>query len=570
MPMLKYNTFLSLFVLTSLAVSSQMKYYAEPLKIPVSLSSNFGELRSDHFHMGLDFRTEQKTGIPVYASAEGFVSRISVSPGGYGYALYIDHPNHTTTVYGHLLKFRKDIDAFVKAEQYKQQSFAVNLTLPPGVFPIQRQELIGLSGNSGSSGGPHLHYEIRDTPTQDALNPLHINNFTVADHTPPRISAVQFYPLDNQSHVEGANTRKKYIPVATGNRYLLPQNKAVRAFGQIGIAIKANDFFDGNQSLCGVFSAKLLLEGQEIFGFTLDRISYSLNRYLNSHIDYEEYIINRERFHKMWLDPGNRLNVYTTVNQRGILQIDSGKSYRGEIILSDVKGNTSSFTFRITGEYLPVTPLQAVSETTFQMDSPNEFLRPDFELRTTSGSFYEDFGFQYQSLEASSVYFSRIHEVHQATTPVHKGMQMRIRTERLPDSLAARAIVVSLNEMGIMRYVGGNYRKGWMETSIREFGNYAVTIDTIPPKIVPITIRNNALTETGEIRFRISDDLSGISGYRGLINGEWVLFEYDPKYNRLAYRIDTGRIGSGKRHTLELKVTDQAGNVSVFQATFWK
>ena len=568
--MRRYKTFLFLFVFASLAASGQMNYYADPLKIPVSLSGNFGELRSDHFHMGLDFRTEQRTGVPVYAGAEGYVSRVSVSPGGYGLALYIDHPNQTTTVYGHLLKFKKEIGEFVRAEQYKRQSYAVDLTLLPGIFPIQRQELIGLSGNSGSSGGPHLHFEIRDTPTQDALNPLLVNNFPVADHTPPRIAAVQFYPLDSLSHVEGANFRKRYTPVVAAKGYQLPRNTPVRAYGRIGISVNANDFFDNNHSPCGIFSAKLLFEEQEVFSFTLDRIPYSLNRYLNSHIDYGQYIDTRERFHKMWLDPGNKLNIYNTGDQRGILQVDSGKTYRGEIILTDVKGNSSSLTFQISGEYLPIAPLHSTPEIIFRMNAVNEYLLPGFELRTPSGAFYEDFGFHYQSIDDTSRFFSPIHQIHQAATPVHKALQLRIKTERLPDSLTSKAVIVAIGDNGQTGYAGGTYREGWMEASIRQFGNYAVSVDTIPPQITPVTLRNNALTDTGEIRFRISDNLSGIAEYRGLINGEWVLFEYDPKFSRLAYRIDTGRIGSGKRHTLILKVTDRVGNESVFQSTFWK
>ncbi len=209
--MLSNNTLLLLFVLTGSIVSGQLKYYAEPVKIPISLSGNFGELRPDHFHMGLDFRTERRTGVPIYASAAGHVSRVAVSPSGYGRALYIDHPNGTTTVYAHLLRFREDIEEYVKAEQYLRQSFAVDLQVIPGTFSVEREEQIALSGNSGSSGGPHLHYEIRDTPSQDALNPLQINNFNVTDKTSPRISAVQFYPLDNQSHVDFRNYKKRVV-----------------------------------------------------------------------------------------------------------------------------------------------------------------------------------------------------------------------------------------------------------------------------------------------------------------------------------------------------------------------
>lgn len=568
--MFRNHTLFLIFVLTVTQVSGQLKYYAEPLKIPVSLSGNFGELRSGHFHMGLDFRTERRIGLPVVASAAGTVSRISVSPTGYGRALYINHPNNTTTVYGHLLKFRDDIEEYVKAEQYLRNSFAVDLMVPVGKFTVERGEQIALSGNSGSSEGPHLHYEIRDTPTQDALNPLLINNFNVKDLTAPRISAVQFYPLDDRSHVDYAPRKKKFHPTGTGNRYKLNPDNPVTAWGQIGIAVRADDFFDANQSPCGIFSARLLFEGEEIFSYTLERISYSHNGYLNSHIDYGEYVTTRERFQKMWRDPGNRLGVYRSSDSRGILTIDSAKTYQGQVILTDVNGNSAVFGFRIRGADAGLLPAKEEPGSLFRYNLDNEFRAEGFEIRSPKGAFYEDFKFKYQSEDGGSAYFSPIHRVHEITTPVHLPVTIRIRAAGLPDSLAGKAFIAVIDEKGKPGYAGGKYAGGWFETRIGSFGNYAVSCDTIPPEVTPLTLKNNALTDTNEIRFRIKDDFSGIGRYEGWIDGEWALFEYDPKFSRLSYKIDTARIGSGKRHSLELSVTDRSGNTTVFRSTFWK
>ncbi len=272
----------------------------------------------------------------------------------------------------------------------------------------------------------------------------------------------------------------------------------------------------------------------------------------------------------MWLDPGNRLTIYNSGLSDGILQVDSGKVYRGEVILTDVAGNSASFTFQLRGTYAQLPSLKNDPADFFRMNTENEYLLPGFEIRTPADAFYEDLDFYHRSHDSIGTYFSPLHQVHFETTPVHKPLRMRIKCEGLPDALTGKAFVVAVDEMGKQWYAGGTYADGWMETSIRSFGNYAVSCDTLPPVIVPLTIKNNALTDTGEIRFKITDDFSGIRSYRGLIDGEWALFEYDPKNARLSYRIDTRRIGTGKRHTLELFVNDQVDNTAAYQATFWK
>ncbi len=561
---------LILFFVHTLPLAAQLRYYTDPLKTALSLSGNFGELRADHFHTGLDFRTQRKTGFPVYASAEGYVSRIVVSPTGFGRALYINHPNNTTTVYGHLLRFRSDIEDYVAEEQYRRRSFAVDLQLSPGRFTAARQEQIGLSGNSGSSGGPHLHYEIRDTPTQDALNPLHINNFNIPDHTSPRIRSVRFYPLDSLSHVEFMGTPLTRTPQAVGNLYSLPGGQVVKAWGRIGVALQSNDYFDNNGSPCGIFEASLAVDGTERFRYELSRVAFSLNRYLNSHIDYGEYAETGNRYVKMWLEPGNRIPLYTTDTMKGILAIDSGKIYRGEVRLKDVAGNQSVFRFQIAGFYreMPVPP--SCSLPRFRHNAENRWSDEEFEIITPAGAFYDDFPFRYERSERTDGFFSVIHRVHRPAIPVHKAVTIRIKTAALPEQLRSKALVAEISREGLLSSAGGSWSEGWMQTTIRSFGSYSVALDTLPPVITPLSIKENALTEPSRIRFTITDDLAGIKEHTGLIDDQWVLFEYDPKNSLLFYRIDSKRLQTGKRHTLLLKVTDQVDNESVYRATFWK
>lgn len=566
----RINRLILVFVMLVQVSFAQLKYYAAPLKIPLSVSGNFGELRPDHFHTGLDFRTERKTGIPVYSTAEGFVSRIVVSPGGYGHALYVDHSNNTTSVYGHLSKFRTDIGEYVKDEQYRRQSFAVDLEIPRGKFKVGRQEQIAWSGNSGSSGGPHLHFEIRDTRSEEALNPLLTKNFNITDKIPPKITAVEFIPMGKGSHVEFSSNKKSLKTVLSGNVYKPSPVSMIKGYGEIGIAVKADDYCDNNTSPCGVYSGQLNINGEKVFTWTLDRIPLSKNRYLNSHIDYEVFMKTRQRFQKLYCDPGNLLGIYDTDEQRGVVSVDSGKVYIGEIILKDAMGNESKLKFKIIGVYAQIPVKESDPDLTFSFDSKNRFSAPDFEIRTPKGAFYEDFVFHYDKSEVLPGYYSGIHSIHYNTVPIHKPLQIKIKTEGLPDSLYDKAFIAETDQLSVKGYAGGTFSDGWMEANIMKFGNYTVVTDTIPPVIVPLSIKNNALTETDKIRFKISDHLSGVKSFEGKIDGQWALFEYDPKFALLVYYIDTKRIGSGMRHSIEITVTDMVNNQGHYRATFWK
>jgi len=570
MKIFRRNTLILFFVLAVLKVFAQYGYYADPVKIPIFLSGNFCELRPNHFHGGIDFKTEQRIGVPIYSAAEGFIYRIVVSPTGYGKALYIEHPNGTSSVYAHLDRFRNDIEKYVKDEQYHRQSFSLDIWPEKNLFTVEKQELIAFGGNSGSSAGPHLHFEIRDSETQDALNPLSFN-FSVTDKTPPRIYNLVAYPLADNSHIN-ASTSKRTFQLASpaNNRYALTQGATIEAFGKIGFAIRANDYYDGSNNVCGIYDARMKVNGLEVFAFRFDRMPFSDTRYMNSHIDYE-MSISGPRIHRLWRQPGNRLNIYYSDINRGIIDVEDGKTYDIEIVVSDLPGNKASLNFTVKGVDRNISRPPQLGTRFFTYDDDNLFRTPFFELMAPEGAFYDDFGFQYDVSEKTSDLFSKIHRVHRETEPIHYPVKIRILAEGLPPELQEKSFIGRIHPNGSRSYAGGKIMDGWFETEIRNFGNYAIMVDTIPPVITPLSIKDqNALTETGRIRFTIHDNLSGIKSYEGLINGEWALFEYDQKNRLITYIFDNERLEMGKRHTLVLTVTDNVGNISKYEATFWK
>lgn len=564
------NTLILLFVLVAAEVFAQSEFYADPVKIPVFLSGNFCELRPNHFHGGIDLKTEQRIGVPIYSAAEGFIYRIVVSPTGYGKALYIEHPNGTSSVYAHLDRFRDDIEKFVRNEQYSKRSFSVDLSPEKELFRIGKQELIAFGGNSGSSAGPHLHFEIRDSQTQDALNPLAFN-FSVSDNTPPRIFSMIAYPIADNSHVNSATSKRTFtLSQSAANRYFLSPNTPIVAFGPIGFAVRTNDFYDGSHNICGIYDARLKVNGQEVFAFCFDRMPFADTRYMNSHIDYE-MSVNGQRIHRLWRLPGNRLNIYYTDINRGIIDIEDGKLYNIEIILSDIAGNKAVLNFKINGVNRDISRKPQTGTRFFTYDNDNLFRTPFFEIYAPEGAFYDDFYFQYDVSEKPQGMFSKDHRVHRETEPIHFPVRIKILAEELPHELHEKSFIGRIGQNGARSYVGGKITQGWFETEIRNFGNFAIMTDTIPPEITPLSIKvKNTLTETGKIRFTIRDNLSGIKQYEGLINGEWALFEYDAKNRLLTYEFDPDRVEPGKRHTLVLSVTDNVDNTSTYEATFWK
>lgn len=559
-------------LLVSLISAGQKGYYAAPVKIPILLSASFAELRSNHFHSGIDIKTQTVIGIPVYAVADGFVSRISVSPGGYGNALYIDHYNGTTSVYGHLNEFSDDIQRYVKKFQYLQKSFKVDIAVSPELFLVEKGDLIAKSGNSGSSGGPHLHFEIRDTKTEESLNPLDFG-FDIADQTPPKIYALLVSPLSETSHINFQSSKVVYPLVFANGKYRLPGNSAIRAFGKIGFAIEANDFFDLSANRCGINTLEMKVDGTRTFLAQLNRFSFSESRYINSYVDYEELTKQGRRFQKTWIDPGNRLRNYEPNIGDGVLNAgNSGQVYQVEIEINDAYGNSAVLEINVESTFAEVKKVTPDFAEIFEYDKRNGITLDELQLDIPEGALYSSFPFEYKTSTPGEGYFSDLHQVHFNTVPLHIGSTLKIKTKNLNKQLESKALLVNIDPKTNKYWaVGGSFENGWIKAEIRTLGTYAVRVDTVAPTIIPHSIKQkNALIESTRIRFTISDDLSGIDKIEGTIDGKWALFEYDAKNKLITHYFDAERFDFGKRHDFKLTVSDHKNNVAKYEATFWK
>ena len=567
---MKYITAIFLSILVHITYAQETNY-SSPVKIPLFLSGSFAELRSNHFHSGIDIKTRGVTGIPVYTVADGHISRIVVSPAGYGLALYIDHPNGTTSVYGHLERFRDDIARYVKDIQYERESFRVDLSIPKNTFPLKKDEFIAYSGNSGSSGGPHLHFEIRDSKTQEPLNPLHFS-FPVKDNIPPRIYSLMIVPLNPFAHVDFHAEKRTWPVVYENGRYLLKNNPIIPVYGMIGFAIEGNDFFDGSNNKCGIYSIKMYWDGELFYSFRMDRFSFDETRYLNSHIDYEAYIHTGSRYHKTWTDPGNRLRIYDYLRSNGAVRVTDGNIHFVKIELADLQGNKSVLDFRVESKYGKVEQEPASGIQLLKFDQANRFRKDSVRIDFQKETFYTDVDFIWRTIPSGENLLSDIHVIHKTSVPLHKSANLSVRTETVEQKHREKALLVRVDTLsGKIASAGGVYRNGWVTGDISTFGNYAVALDTLPPRIEPLSIRDrSSLTETSRIRFRISDDLSGVKNYTGTINEKWALFEYDAKTNMLTHYFDPDRFDFGKRHRLVLTVTDNKDNTNTYEASFWK
>jgi hypothetical protein len=545
--------------------------FVAPLKPPFSFSGGFGELRANHFHSGLDFRTLGRTGLPVYATKEGYISRIGVSPVGYGNALYMDHPDGTTSVYGHLERFHPKLQEYVKEKQYDKESFQVNLTLSPHQFPFKKGEIIAWSGNSGSSGGPHLHFEIRNTESERAYNPI-FYNLGIKDNSTPKINAIYVYPLSTSSNVGQGRSKKRYEIAAVPGGYRLKNNLSIDCYGKIGFGIQTQDDFNGVGLKCGIYSATLFCDGKQVFGFKMDNFSFIDTRYANSQADYEEYIKAHRWIQKLYRQPGNHLDIYDPADNNGVLNLDDGKGHEFEVIVSDAFKNKTSLKFHTASKKLELSINNQPFSKQFVFDRSNEFENNEIKVVIPKDALYDNLDFVWKTTAKPTGCFSNLHHVQSKFVPLQKPYSLSIKCEGLPNKLIDKALIIAVDPTnGQKTAIGGEFSGGWVTVNTAVFGNFAVTVDTTPPMITSLSIKDKkTLTNPSKVQFRIADDLSGIKTFRGEIDGKWVLFEYDQKSKLLTYTFDKERMVFGKSHLLRLIVTDNKQNQSEYKAIIYK
>lgn len=540
--------------------TAEAQQLRKPMDIPVLLSGNFGELRSNHFHSGIDFKTQGVEGKPIHSVQDGYVSRISVSPWGYGNGLYITHPDGTTTVYGHLQKFSQKITAYLKEKQYEQESFNVNLSLTPDELPVKEGELVALSGNTGSSGGPHLHFEVRDTETEEPMDPIEYYKDLIKDTQAPKIQGIMVYSMPGKGVVNGSRRKLELKPVTAKNGKQTLTGK-IEAWGEIGLAVKGYDYMDNTSNIYGIKDITLTADSQVIFHSNLDRFAFDESRYLNSFTDFEEWKEHRSFYIKSFVDPGNRLRFIESLN-RGILTIDEPRTYHLTYQLADAFGNTTRLSIRIEGKEQPIPEIDTENTELFHWWSDNRFGAKGIRLTIPKGNLYDDLYFRY-SVKEDSAALGATHILHNKPVAFHKSakLSLRLQTDTLENK--QQYGIVRLQN-GRRSWTGGVYRNGWVDADIKEMGSYTLGQDLVPPTITPLNPATWVSKQS--IALRLSDNLSGVQTYRGEIDGQYVLFEMNSK-SVITYHFDKERLARGK-HTLKLFVTDACGNQSTYTYPF--
>jgi len=544
-------------------------YFISPIEIPLQLSGTFAELRSDHFHSGLDIRTGEKEGLKVFAVASGYVSRIKVSSGGYGKAIYISHPNGYVSVYGHLQQFAGVIGDYVKKEQYANESFEVDLYPEAGQIQVTKGEIIGLSGNSGSSGGPHLHFEIRDENSQKPVNPL-LFGFKVEDKSPPVLNLLKVYPAGRQSQVEYANSSADFFLVNTGSYWSLSNRDTIQISGKVYFGIGTWDLFNNGNNKNGVYSIKLIADSLTVYQHQMESFSFDETRYINSLIDYSNWSRKKRLIQKSYIQPNNHLSIYQGVVNNGIISFNDEKVHTMIYEVADIAGNISTLKFYVKSEREDNAQRSneiqnGDTNQIFTYKKDNEFHTDNVIFKVPGSALYDTMTFTYEELPGDGKMFSAIHRLHSEDFPLHSWCELSILAESVSSGLKQKALIVKLDNDKNFISVGGNWKEGYIHAQIREFGEYCVVADTVPPVIKPLNINNNKIiTGQDTLSVTMADMLSGINSYRGTLNGHWILMEYDAKNDLLFYKFDQ-HLKKGENN-FELIVSDGKNNISKYKA----
>ena len=540
--------------------------YHPPLDFKMLLSGTFGELRSNHFHSGIDIKTEGVEGQKVYAIEDGFVSRIKVSTDGYGKAIYITHPDGNTSVYAHLKNFNKDINNYVIRNQYKKETFKIQLFPSKDRFLIKKGDVIALSGNTGGSSGAHLHFEIRNTKTENPINPLQFK-FDIIDDIKPIINNIKIYPIDG--FLNGQKIEKTFNLKKMGENYTL--NSTIPTIkGKAAFSISTYDKLNGAHNKNGVYSIKLLVDGNLIYHFQMDKFDFAESRFINAHMDYKEKQINKKKYHRCFKLPNNQFSVYKEMLKKGIVEFKDDTTHIVQFEVMDIYKNKSTVSFSIQSSTTEIenknTMVFPPFSKSFSYMKPNLFKEDNFQLHMESYSLYEDLNFEYSLLDSIEGIFGRIHHVHHNFIPIHKKFAISLK-EKVPIELKEKVFIAKIDDRGNFWYIGGNWKNKMFSAKVKEFGDFCIVADTINPTVKGVNIFPGKKFNTQTtIKCVIEDNESGINTYRAEIDGKWILMEYDYKTKLLTYKIQK-ELEKGK-HIFSLEVIDRLRNNTIYTAEF--
>lgn len=534
-------------MLSAQAQHVQESKFCSPFDFPILLSANFGELRPNHFHNGLDIKTQGVTGKPIHCIADGYVSRVAVLHGGYGQAIYVTHPNGLTSVYGHVISFAKNIQACVRQYQYAHETFVCDLKFQPGQFPVKKGDIIALSGNEGASAGPHLHLELRRTETGEYIDPMPYFKHLLKDSKAPVGSLIGIYPIQGKGVVNGSSHKKL---LAIGNL-----KQPVHAWGEIYTGISAKDYMDGTSNFYGVHSVTLYVDSVQVFNSTTDKVLPDENRMINGFTDYEELTRTRRLIMRSYKLPGNRLRLLHTNENRGAVTIDEERDYHFRYVLEDNFGNRRTYQFIVKGKRQDIPEYKPEANEMLYWNRTNVIQKPGMELVVPRYHVYENVPLRTDMRgDSSRIAFDYILDA--GRTPIHSYCDLSIGLRHMPVADTTKYYIVQ--KAGKWRSsMGGKYASGWIKTRVRSLGTFSVDVDTIAPQITPIG--QGGWRTSRNIRFRIKDMESGIGSYKVYIDGKFVLFGL--KKGILVIQ-DPEKVKKGVPHKLEVTVTDQCGNMA--------
>ena len=542
----------SLFLNSFLAQENHFKTFRSPVGIPISLSGNFGELRSNHFHTGLDIKTNGSINYRIYAIDTGYVSRINISHWGYGKAIYIDHPNGFTSVYAHLNHFPEKIEKIIRQKQYELHQESITYYLDSSQILVSKGEIIAFSGNSGSSSGPHLHFEIRETQSEHPVNPQQFN-FEILDNRPPVISQLKVYNFPNKS-INLLCSEKVFTLKKFKNSYRLNNDSIISLSGPFGIGVAAADYYTNSSNLCGIYSIKMYVDEVLKYDLKFDELDFDNNHQINIHKDFNAYQEHRHKIHQLFIHPNNELKIYNRSLGNGLIDFKDSSIHKVKIRVADFNNNYSELNFYFLHK-----------DSSSCLDNKNDFNKyifsqdSNWRISLDSNSFYN-----FPKIKMKS----QINNVEITNNLPAKNqfiLSMKITPEYSP--YIEKTFMANITKKGNILNKNGKIDEKWISAEVKKMGTYQLIIDTVAPKI--IHLGNNRLKKINQsLNFKIADDLSGVENYDVYIDEQWVLSNYNYKTSKLHVPLDKyARITKGE-HNCRLLISDERNNKSSLDFKF--
>ena len=549
---------ISLIISNIFAQQEAFSDFGLPVNFQIQLSGNFSEPRASHFHSGIDIRT-YADGKPLYALADGYVSRILVSPYGYGHALYIDYENGYRSVYGHISEFAGEIETYTKNLQYEKESFRIDVNLSPLDLPVKKGQLVAYSGNTGQSGGPHLHFEIRDASTDISLNTLG-KYIKLPDNTPPEATSIVIYPQSAKSTVAGTSDKQMIVLTKTASgKYRT--NAPIYASGRIGIGVEYCDRMTNSNNRYGAKQVDLLVNGKKTYTSIFDKVDFDKQSTKNSCFDFNYYVKDSKYVQKLFVEPNNDLDIYSNLVNNGYLNVGTNDSAKIQIKITDFNGNVSNINFTILSD--TATNIKFSNAPKLKWNTVNNLEIKGCRVTIDSATLFDDREVELTRNGAKK--YSPIFSLGDETEAVKKSFTISLSDSLVPQQHISKAFICrEINKK--TNYLTTTYENGWLTAKTNRFGKFFILIDTIAPTIRPLVISSD-MTGKKYMEFKITDNLAGVSTYNIYLNGKWVLGEYEPKKSSLRYYFDN-RLPKAESYKLKVVVSDNVKNEAVYEYEF--